>query len=83
VEARRAAFIRSRDVWGRSFEYGLKVLEGALAIGRQADTLGVDEARTRFEQVQSRASSAASVSDSPIFAKVKSWLERKKLTESA
>src|SRR5215208_8087707 len=33
-----------------------KVLEGALAIGRQADTLGVDEARTRLEKVQSRAS---------------------------
>ena len=54
---------------------------GSLAIGRQADTLGVDEARTRLEKVQSRASSAASVADSPIFAKVKSWLERKKLTE--
>jgi hypothetical protein len=57
------------------------VLEGALAIGRHADTLAIDEARTRLENVQSRASSAASVSDSPIFAKVKSWLERKKQTE--
>ena len=80
---KRAAFIRSKDVTAYSFEYGLQVLEGALAIGRQADTLGVDEARTRFEQVQSRASSAASVADSPIFAKVKSWLERKKQTELA
>jgi len=59
----------------------LKVLEGAVAIGRQADTLGVHEARTRLETVQSRASSAASVADSAIFAKVKSWLERKKQTE--
>jgi hypothetical protein len=83
VEARRAAFIRSRDVWGRSFEYGLKVLEGALAIGRQADTLGGDPVRARLEKVQSRASSAASVADSPIFVKVKSWLERKKQTETA
>ncbi len=57
------------------------MLEGALAIGRQADTLGVDEARTRLEKVQSRASSAASVADSPIFAKVKSWLGRKKQIE--
>jgi hypothetical protein len=81
VEARRAAFIRSRDVWGRSFEYGLRVLEGALAIGRQSDTLGVDEVRTQLEKVQSHASSAASVADSPIFARVKSWLERKKQTE--
>jgi hypothetical protein len=81
IELERAAYIRSKGVTAYSFEYGLKVLEGALAIGRQADTLGVEEARTRLETVQSRASSAASVSDSPIFAKVKSWLERKKLTE--
>jgi hypothetical protein len=47
-----------------AYSYGLKVLEGALAIGRQADTLGVDEVTTRFEQVQSRASSATSVADS-------------------
>ena len=81
VEAQRAAYISSKRVTAYSFEYGLQVLEGALATGRQADTLGVDEARTRLEKVQSRASSAASVADSPIFAKVKSWLERKKLAE--
>ena len=74
IELQRTAYIRSKGATAYSFEYGLKVLEGALAIGRQADTLGVDEARTRLEQVQSRASSAASVSDRPIFAKVKSWL---------
>ena len=56
---------------------------GSLAIERQADTLGVEEVRTRLNKVQSRASSAASVADSAIFAKVKRWLERKKLTEPA
>jgi hypothetical protein len=81
VEAQRAAYINYKRVTAYSFENGLKVLEGALAIGRRADTLGVDEVRTRLEKVQSRASSAASVADSPIFAKVKSWLERKKQTE--
>jgi hypothetical protein len=83
VEAQRAAYISSKRVTAYSFEGGLKVLEGALAIGRQADTLGVDEVRTRLEKVQSCASSAASVADSRIFAKIKSWLERKKLTEPA
>jgi hypothetical protein len=83
VEAQRAAFIESKRTTAYSFEYGLRVLEGALAIGRQAGTLGVDEARTRLEKVQALASSAASVADSPIFAKVKSWLERKKPAEPA
>src|SRR5829696_8902389 len=49
VEAQRAAYISSKRVTAYSFECGLKVLEGALAIGRQADTLGVHEARTRLE----------------------------------
>jgi hypothetical protein len=53
VEERRSAFIKSKSVTGHSFEYGLKVLEDALAIGRQADALGVDEVRTRLEKVQS------------------------------
>src|SRR3954452_23839405 len=74
IELERAAYIRSKVATAHSFEYGLKVLEGALAIGWQANTLGFDEARTRLEKVQSRASSAASVTDSPIFAKIKSWL---------
>ena len=54
VETQRAAYISSKRVTAYSFEYGLKVLEGALAFGRQAETLGVHEARTRLETVQSR-----------------------------
>jgi hypothetical protein len=65
IELKRAAYIRSKSVTAYSFECGLKALEGALAIGRQADTLGVNEVTTRFEQVQSRPSGAASVADSP------------------
>jgi len=80
VEAQRTAYISTKRVTAYSFEYGLQVFKGALAIGRQA-TLDLDEVPTRLEKVQSRASSAASVSDSPIFAKIKSWLERKKQTE--
>jgi hypothetical protein len=81
VEARRSAFISSKLVTGHSFEYGLKVLEDALAIGRQADAVGVSEVRTRLEKVQSRASSATSVADTPVFANVKTWFERKKQAE--
>ena len=50
IELERAAYIRSKVATAHSFEYGLKVLEGALAIGWQADTLGVNEAKTRLER---------------------------------
>ena len=81
VEAKRAAFIHSKKVAQHSFEYGLNVLEEALAIGRQADALGVDEVRTRLGEVQSRASRTKSVPDAPVFALIKSWFERKKETQ--
>jgi hypothetical protein len=83
VEAQRAAFIDSKDVANHSFEYGLKVLQAALAVGRQADTLGVDDVKNRLEKVQSNAFTATSVADIPVFAKVTSWFERKKQTELA
>jgi hypothetical protein len=67
TEAQRAAFIKSKHVYGHSFDYGLKVLEEALAIGRQADTLGIDTVQTRMEEVQSRSSRLASLADSPIW----------------
>ena len=35
------------------FDQGLKVLEGALAIGRQADPLGMDEVASRLDAVRS------------------------------
>jgi hypothetical protein len=78
VEAKRAAFIKSQNVtaWpfdrclnmnAYSFDHGLKVLECALAIGRQADTLGIDTVKTRMEEVQSRSSRLASLADRPIW----------------
>jgi hypothetical protein len=77
VEAKRAALIKSQNVTARSFDrhlnatahpfdHGLKVLECALAIGRQADTLGLDAVKTRMEEVQLRRSRLAS--QSPIWA---------------
>jgi hypothetical protein len=74
VEAKRAALIKSQNVTAYSFDHGLKVLECALAIGRQVDTLVPDTVKTRMEGVQSRASRLTSVADSPIFEKIKSWV---------
>jgi hypothetical protein len=59
VEARRAAYI-DQHLSGYPhcfpFEAGLQALEGALAIGRQADPLGPEEVRTRMEAVRPRRS---------------------------
>jgi hypothetical protein len=59
------------------------VLEEALAIGRQADAPATENVRTRLEGVQTGAPTLNSVPDSPVFAKIKSWFERKTQTETS
>jgi hypothetical protein len=83
VERERTAFIASRTAGRFTFEEGLKTLEGALAIGRQAEALTPDAVRTRMDLVQSRATSPTSVADSALFSKIKSWLLATKQAESA
>src|SRR5215207_263327 len=81
VEAKRAAFIKAQNVTAYSFEHGLRVLEGALAIGWQADAMPAADVRIRMDGVQSRASRPTSLADTPVFSKVKSWFEPKNQTE--
>jgi hypothetical protein len=83
VEAKRSSFIRSKNVTAYSFEHGLRVLEEALAIGRQADAVAPVEARSRMDVVQSRAPRPTSLIDRPVFSKIKSWFEKKQHTEPA
>ena len=83
IERARAVYIAWNTARRFSFQQGLAVLEGALAIGRQADTLGLDEVRTRMEVVQGRATTATSVAQKPLLSKVKSWLGVAKQTEPA
>jgi hypothetical protein len=86
VEVKRAAFINSKEGPNHSFEYGLKVLEDALAIGRQADLLEIDDVRRRKHPAGGGAVACVkvtSLADSPVFAKVKSLFARKKQTEAA
>jgi hypothetical protein len=83
VEARRAFFIRSKMVTTNSFEHGLRVLEEALAIGRQADGVAPVEARSRMDKVQARASRPTSLANSPVFSKLKNWFEKKQHAEPA
>jgi hypothetical protein len=58
IEELRAAYIRNTicnyDYYGVSFEQGVEVLEGALAIGRQADPLGLDDVNARLHHARVR-----------------------------
>jgi hypothetical protein len=76
VEKARADYIREQicnyHFFGVTFDKGLEVLEGALAIGRQADPLGPDEVQTRMDAARTTRSE-------PFFAKVKSWLTSKEI----
>jgi hypothetical protein len=55
------------------FNKGLEVLEGALAIGRQADPFPADEVHARLEAVTSEAAERGSVPALPLLSKVKEW----------
>ena len=80
IENRRAAYIAWRMSGYTSalpFDRGLEVLEGALAIGRQADPLGLEQVATYMEAVKAAAPTLTSLLDRPFFSEVKSWLTMK------
>jgi hypothetical protein len=61
VERKRLAYVEAQmPWWNLSMERGIEILEGALSIGRQADPLDPDIARTRMESVKAKATSMAS-----------------------
>ena len=74
IERRREAYIANHAGHGVSFQRGLEILEGALAIGRQADVLATDEVRSRLDAVQQSAKAPTSVADHFKFSKIKEWL---------
>jgi hypothetical protein len=85
VERERAAYIQARLPYPFTFRAGLAVLEGALALGRQADALGLNTVKTRMGAVQGRATTDTSVADADnkLFSKLKSWFGVAKQTEPA
>ena len=68
-----------------SFDRVLRVLDGALAIGRQADPLGADEVQTRMDVARAGKGTKAPASDSgqPFLSKVKGWLGMKESEPAA
>src|ERR671933_1014919 len=74
IEREREAYIQAHIHKGRlSIEKGIEILEGALAIGRQAEPLTPDIAQARMEAVKGKTATTVSVPDLPLFAKVKTW----------
>ncbi len=70
--------------YGIPFEVGLKALEGALAIGRQADPFAPDEVKARMEAARAETlartailESAPSTPNKSLFSVVKDWLKAK------
>ncbi len=74
VEQQREAYIASRIRYRLPFRTGLQILEGALAIGRQADVLAPEEVRTRLDAVERNTDPPEFVSGSGMLSKIKAWL---------
>ena len=74
VERERAVYIATRMRWRLPLREGMAVLEGALAIGRQADVVTSEDVKARLDDVQQQASAPTSVDEYPLFAKIHGWL---------
>ncbi len=81
VEELRAAYIKqcvcNYHYFGVSFDKGLEVLEGALAIGRQADPLGPDEVQVRLDRMRARATTPEAALNQFLPSKAKTWFKAK------
>src|ERR671933_966683 len=74
IERKRSAYIRSQMPKGTlSIQKGVEILEGALAIGRQAEPLAPTTALTRLEAVRGKAPVANPTRSVLLLQKLKSW----------
>jgi hypothetical protein len=73
VEREREVYITMRLRFRRSFRDRVGILEGALAIGRQADPFPSEEVKVRLEIVQESANTPTSVADYAVFSQTKIW----------
>ncbi len=81
IESARASYIHQHTLgypYGIPMGVGLKVLEGALAMGRQADLFAIDEAQARMDAVRSKVAEAPIPAPKrSLAATVKRWLAMK------
>ena len=73
IEREREAYIAMRIRYRLKLREGLQILEGALAIGRQADGLAPEEVTTRLESVRQSATPPTLAAYSSKLAKIKAW----------
>ncbi len=77
VEREREDYIASRLKYRLrypvTFQEKLDILEGALAIGRQADVLAPEEVATRLEAVRQTAPTSTKAAHSSKLASIKAW----------
>ena len=73
IERERAVYIHTRISGRVSFEEGLMVLAGALAIGRQADTFDAGDVSIGMSTARSRANHSTSVPEESLSALFTSW----------
>jgi hypothetical protein len=73
-EREREVYIAQHLRYRMSFQDRLAVLDGALAIGRQADLMATEEVRSRLDAVRQSAKTRTSVAHHLKFSKIKEWL---------
>ena len=80
VEFKRWAYIQTQlPLWTLTMERGIEILEGALAIGRQAEPLPLETAHARLETVKEEALTASSKPSSSCLGNAKAWFAAKVL----
>src|SRR5215217_2976742 len=83
IERARESYIGIHAYRFMSFDQALEVLEGALAIGRQAEPFAGDEVRTRMDALRDSAPTPSSVpvAEVPpsILSKMRSWFGLRKV----
>src|SRR3954453_8151834 len=75
IEQKRQTYISSKMIRSMSLDRGIEVLEGALAIGRQADPIALPVAEERMLAAREKGCVARPKTDKPIFATLKKLLQ--------
>ena len=75
IEQQRQTYISSRMTRFMSLERGIEILEGALAIGRQADAIALPDVEERMSVAKEEGSAATSKGDKPLSATVQHLLD--------